>query len=53
MSLAEKSRRSRAALAGERKQVTVLFADIKDSLELIRSLDPKQPSSSWIPPCTP
>jgi predicted ATPase/class 3 adenylate cyclase len=28
-------------LEGERKQVTVLFADIKDSLALIRSLDPE------------
>ena len=39
--LAEKIRTSRAALEGERKQVTVLFADIKDSLELIRGLDPE------------
>jgi class 3 adenylate cyclase/tetratricopeptide (TPR) repeat protein len=31
----------RAALTGERKQVTVLFADIKDSTELIRGLDPE------------
>jgi class 3 adenylate cyclase len=29
------------ALAGERKQVTVLFADIKDSTELIKDLDPE------------
>src|ERR1041384_4782237 len=34
--LAEKILTSRAALEGERKQVTVLFADIKDSTELIR-----------------
>ena len=39
--LAEKIRTSRATLEGERKQVTVLFADIKDSLELIRDLDPE------------
>jgi class 3 adenylate cyclase len=39
--LAAKIRASRAALEGERKQVTVLFADIKDSLELIRGLDPE------------
>jgi class 3 adenylate cyclase/tetratricopeptide (TPR) repeat protein len=39
--LAEKIRASRAALEGERKQVTVLFADIQDSLELIRGLDPE------------
>src|SRR5215475_2661353 len=40
-SLVEKLRTSRVTLEGERKQVTVLFADIKDSLELIRSLDPE------------
>ena len=37
--LAEKILTSKSALAGERKQVTVLFADLKDSLELIRDLD--------------
>ena len=41
LALAEKIRTSRAALEGERKQVTVLFADLKDSLELIRDLDPE------------
>ncbi len=39
--LAEKILASRSALEGERKQVTVLFADIKDSTELIRDLDPE------------
>jgi class 3 adenylate cyclase len=39
--LAEKIRASRGALEGERKQVTVLFADLKDSTELIRGLDPE------------
>ena len=39
--LAEKILHSRSALEGERKQVTVLFADIKDSTELIRDLDPE------------
>jgi class 3 adenylate cyclase/tetratricopeptide (TPR) repeat protein len=39
--LAEKILTSRSALAGERKQVTVLFADLKDSMELIRGLDPE------------
>jgi hypothetical protein len=29
------------ALEGERKQVTVLFADLQDSTELIRGLDSK------------
>jgi class 3 adenylate cyclase/DNA-binding winged helix-turn-helix (wHTH) protein/tetratricopeptide (TPR) repeat protein len=41
MALVEKIRTSRAAVVGERKHVTVLFADIKDSLELIRGLDPE------------
>ncbi len=39
--LAEKILTSRSALEGERKQVTVMFADIKDSTELIRDLDPE------------
>ena len=40
--LAEKILTSRSALEGERKQVTVLFADLKGSMELIRDLDPEQ-----------
>src|SRR5262245_64258465 len=40
--LAEKILTSRAALEGERKQVTVLFADLKGSTELIADLDPEQ-----------
>src|SRR5215467_12173679 len=39
--LAEKIRTSRSTLEGERKQVTVLFADLKGSTELIRDLDPE------------
>src|SRR6267143_253370 len=39
--LAEKILTSRTALEGERKQVTVLFADLKGSTELIRDLDPE------------
>ncbi len=39
--LTEKILTSRSALEGERKQVTILFADIKDSTELIRDLDPE------------
>ena len=39
--LADKILTSRSALEGERKQVTVLFADIKDSTELIKDLDPE------------
>jgi hypothetical protein len=44
--LAEKILTSRSALEGERKQVTVLFADIKDSTELIRDLDPRSRPAS-------
>ncbi len=40
--LAEKILTSRAALEGERKQVTVLFADLKGSTELIEGLDPEE-----------
>src|SRR2546426_807311 len=39
--LAEKIFTARTALQGERKQVTVLFADLKGSTELIRDLDPE------------
>jgi hypothetical protein len=50
--LAEKILTSRSALEGERKQVTVLFADIKDSTELIRGLDPEASQQLLDPPCT-
>jgi class 3 adenylate cyclase len=40
--LAEKILSSRAALEGERKQVTVLFADVKGSMEIAQSLDPEE-----------
>jgi class 3 adenylate cyclase/tetratricopeptide (TPR) repeat protein len=39
--LTEKILTARSTLEGERKQVTVLFADVKDSTELIRDLDPE------------
>ena len=39
--LTEKILATRAALEGERKQVTVLFADLKGSTELIAGLDPE------------
>jgi hypothetical protein len=39
--LVEKILTSRAALAGERKQVTVFFADLKDSMELLADRDPE------------
>jgi len=40
--LAEKILRSRAALEGERKQVTVLFVDITSSLELSAQVDSEE-----------
>jgi class 3 adenylate cyclase len=40
--LAEKILSSRTALEGERKQVTVFFADLKGSMELIQGLDPEE-----------
>jgi class 3 adenylate cyclase/tetratricopeptide (TPR) repeat protein len=40
--LAEQVLASRAALEGERKQVTVLFADMKSSLELLADRDPEE-----------
>src|SRR5262249_18732999 len=39
--LAEQILTSRAALEGERKQVTVLFADLKGSMELLADRDPE------------
>ena len=39
--LADKIRQSKAAVEGERKQVTVLFADVKGSMELAEALDPE------------
>ncbi len=40
--LAEKILASKSALEGERKQVTVLFADVKSSMELAESVDPEE-----------
>jgi class 3 adenylate cyclase len=40
--LAEKVLTSKAALEGERKQVTVLFADLKGSMELLADRDPEE-----------
>jgi len=40
--LAEKILTSKSALEGERKQVTVLFADLKGSLELLVDRDPEE-----------
>src|SRR5215831_800764 len=40
--LAEKILTSRSALEGERKQVTVLFADVKGSMDLAEQVDPEE-----------
>src|SRR5262245_39410717 len=40
--LAERIIASRGALEGERKQVTVLFADLKGSMELLADRDPEE-----------
>jgi class 3 adenylate cyclase/tetratricopeptide (TPR) repeat protein len=40
--LAEKILTSKRALEGERKQVTVLFADLKGSMELLADRDPEE-----------
>ncbi len=46
--LAERILTSKAALEGERKQVTVLFADLKGSMELLGDRDPEDAR----PPCS-
>jgi class 3 adenylate cyclase len=40
--LAEKILTTRSALEGERKQVTVLFADVKGSMDLAEHVDPEE-----------
>ena len=40
--LAERILTSKGALEGERKQVTVLFADLKGSMELLADRDPEE-----------
>src|SRR5215468_5890205 len=40
--LAEKVLHTRSAMEGERKQVTVLFADLKGSMELLADRDPEE-----------
>jgi class 3 adenylate cyclase len=44
--LAEKILTSKSALEGERKQVTVLFADLKGSMELLADETPRTRASS-------
>jgi predicted amidophosphoribosyltransferase len=46
--LAEKILTSKAALEGERKQVTVLFADLKGSMELLAYATPRRRASCLI-----
>src|SRR5262249_21224957 len=48
--LAEKILTSRGTLAGERKHVTVLFADITGSLELLSGLDPEDAQKLLLDP---
>jgi hypothetical protein len=45
--LAERILTSKAALEGERKKITVLFADTKASMELLADRDPEEAGSSW------
>jgi class 3 adenylate cyclase len=40
--LGARIRQSRVAVEGERKQVTVLFADVKGSMELAEQMDPEE-----------
>jgi len=40
--LADKILQSKSVLEGERKQVTVLFADVKGSMELQEGIDPEE-----------
>jgi hypothetical protein len=48
--LTDKILAARPALEGERKQVTVFFADIKDSTRLIEGLDPEAAQQLLDPP---
>jgi len=38
---ADKIRQAKATVEGERKQVTVLFADVKGSMDLAEQMDPE------------
>ena len=48
-SLAEKILSARASIEGERKQVTVLFADVKGSTDLVQHLDAEAVSALFDP----
>ena len=45
--LAEKILTSKSAMEGERKQGTVLFADLKGSMELLADRDPEEAPWTW------
>ena len=47
--IGDKIRASRSAPEGERKQVTVLFADIKSSMELFADRDPEEAQKLFDP----
>jgi class 3 adenylate cyclase/tetratricopeptide (TPR) repeat protein len=47
--LAEKILTSRSAIEGERKRITVLFADVKGSMELLADRDPEQAQALFGP----
>lgn len=47
--LAERILRSRGALEGEIKQITILFADIKGSTQLVAALNPEEASRRLYP----
>ena len=49
--LAEKILTAKTALEGERKQVTVLFADLKGSMELLADRDPEEARARFSIPC--
>ena len=49
--LAQKILASRADLEGERKQVTILFADVVGSTELIQGRDAEDARPSWMASC--
>ena len=49
--LAEKILTSRSALEGERKQVTVLFADLKGSMELLARPATPREARALLDPC--
>ena len=45
--LANKILAAKTAVEGERKQVTVMFADVKGSMEFVVGRDPEDAESAW------